>query len=141
MTPDLARYEGVLKRLIAVTEAETSMLAFTRLMMPSPRYPDDPDVSRYEVQRFHQVMCAALEELEAGRIRRLIINLPPRHGKTQLASKMFTAWFSGKNPEKSVIFGTYNEKFSQDIGRAVRDIMLMPPYAQVFPGTTLKDRQ
>ena len=138
MTPDLARYEGVLKRLIAVTEAETSMLAFTRLMMPSPRHPDDPDVSRYEVQRFHQVMCAALEELEAGRIRRLIINLPPRHGKTQLASKMFTAWFSGKNPEKSVIFGTYNEKFSQDIGRAVRDIMLMPPYAQVFPGTTLK---
>jgi predicted phage terminase large subunit-like protein len=138
MSPDLARYEGVLKRLIAVTEAETSMLAFTKLMMPSPRYPDDPDFSRYEVQRFHEVMCAALEELEAGRIRRLIINLPPRHGKTQLASKMFTAWFSGKNPDKSVIFGTYNEKFSQDIGRAVRDIMLMPPYAQVFPGTTLK---
>ena len=82
MTPDLARYEGVLKRLIAVTEAETSMLAFTRLMMPSPRHPDDPDVSRYEVQRFHQVMCAALEELEAGRIRRLIINLPPRSLKS-----------------------------------------------------------
>ena len=139
MSPDLARYEGVLKRLIAVTEAETSMLAFTKLMMPSPRYPDDPDFSRYEVQRFHEVMCAALEELEAGRIRRLIINLPPRHGKTQLASKMFTAWFSGKNPDKSVIFGTYNEKFSQDIGRAVRDIMLMPAYAQVFRRTVLKD--
>ena len=54
--------------------------------------------SRYEVQRFHEVMCAALEELEAGRIRRLIINLPPRHGKTQLASKMFTAWFSRQKP-------------------------------------------
>src|SRR4029077_1443040 len=118
MSPDLTRYEGVLKRLIAVTEAETSMLAFTKLMMPSPRYPDDPDHSRYEVQRFHQVIGAALEELEKGqRIRRLIINLPPRHGKTQLASKMFIPWFAGKHPELSVIFGTYNEKFSQDIGR------------------------
>jgi uncharacterized protein (DUF885 family) len=67
ITPAVARYETILKRLIAVTEAETSMLAFTRLMMPSPRHPDDPDHSRYEVQRFHEVICAALEELEAGR--------------------------------------------------------------------------
>ena len=138
MSPELARYEGVLKRLIAVTEAETSMLAFARLMMPSPKQPDDPDVSRYEAQRFHEVICAALEELEAGRMRRLIINLPPRHGKTKLASQLFTAWFAGKHPELSVIFGTYNEKFSQDIGRAVRDIMLSPAYAQVFPATVLK---
>lgn len=139
MSPDVARYELVLKRLIAIMDAEASMLAFTRLMMPSPRFPDDPDHSRYEVQRFHQVICAALEELAAGRMRRLIINLPPRHGKTQLASKMFIAWFAGLYPHLSTIFGTYNEKFSQDIGRAVRDIMLSPPYAQVFPGTTLKD--
>lgn len=138
MTPDLVRYELVLKRLIAVTDAETSMLAFTRLMMPVPTDPDDPDLSRYEAQRFHEVVCAALEELEAGRIKRLIINLPPRHGKTELASKKFIAWFVGKHPELSVIFGTYNEKFSQDIGRAVRDIMLSPAYAQVFPQANLK---
>ena len=100
MQTDVARYELVLKRLIAVTEAQTSMLAFTRLMMPSPRWPDDPDHSRYEVQRFHQVICAALEELAAGRMRRLIINLPPRHGKTQLASKMFIAWFAGLRRER-----------------------------------------
>lgn len=138
MTPDLARYELVLKRLIALKDAENSMLEFTRLMMPRPSEPDDPDHSRYEVQKFHKVICIALQELEAGRIRRLIINLPPRHGKTQLASKMFTAWFAGKNPQLSMIFGTYNEKFSQDIGRAVRDIMLSPAYAQVFPDTNLK---
>ena len=76
MSPDVARYELVLKRLIAIMDAEASMLAFTRLMMPSPRYPDDPDHSRYEVQRFHQVICAALEELAAGRMRRLIIEHP-----------------------------------------------------------------
>jgi predicted phage terminase large subunit-like protein len=139
MSPDVERYELVLKRLIAVTEAETSMLAFTRLMMPVPAHPDDPDFSRYEAQRFHRVICVALEELEKGeKFRRLIINLPPRHGKTELASKKFLAWVVGRNPAKSTIFGTYNEKFSQDIGRAVRDIMLSQPYAQVFPNTVLK---
>jgi predicted phage terminase large subunit-like protein len=107
-------------------------------MMPTPNQPDDPDFSRYEVQRFHAVIGAALEELEAGRIKRLIISLPPRHGKTQLASKMYPAWFTGRNPHLSLIFGTYNEKFSQDIGRAVRDIMQSPQYAQVFPNTVLK---
>ena len=49
MTPDQARYELVLKRLIAVIEARDEMLAFTRLMMPTPGEPDDPDFSRYEV--------------------------------------------------------------------------------------------
>jgi predicted phage terminase large subunit-like protein len=138
VTPEQYRYELVLKRLIAIKAAEQEMIAFTRLMMPTPNQPDDADFSRYEVQRFHEVIAAALEELEAGRIKRLIISLPPRHGKTQLASKMFPAWFVGRNPHLSLIFGTYNEKFSQDIGRAVRDIMLSPAYAQVFPDTTLK---
>lgn len=138
MTPDQARYELVLKRLIAVLAAHDEMLAFTRLMMPTPGEPDDPDFSRYEVQRFHAVIAAALEELDAGRYKRLIISLPPRHGKTQLASKMFPAWFIGRHPHLSMIFGTYNEKFSQDIGRAVRDIMVSPAYAQVFPAAQLK---
>jgi predicted phage terminase large subunit-like protein len=138
VTPDQARYELVLKRLIAVMAAHDEMLAFTKLMMPTPGEPDDPDYTRYEVQRFHAVIAAALEELEAGRYKRLIISLPPRHGKTQLASKMFPAWFIGRNPHLSLIFGTYNEKFSQDIGRAVRDLMLSPAYAQVFPEAVLK---
>jgi len=138
VTLDQARYELVLKRLIAVLAAYEDMLAFTKLMMPTPGEPDDPDFTRYEVQRFHAVIAAALEELEKGTYKRLIISLPPRHGKTQLASKMFPAWFVGRNPHLSLIFGTYNEKFSQDIGRAVRDIMLSPAYAQVFPDTRLK---
>ena len=139
MNDEQARYELVLKRLIACIDAEQDMLAFTKLMMPVPGHHADPDFSRYEVQRFHRVICAALEELEKGKIRRLIISLPPRHGKTQLASKMFPAWFTGKNPNKSLIFGTYNEKFGQDIGRAVRDIMTSPAYRQVFPNCVLKD--
>jgi predicted phage terminase large subunit-like protein len=138
VTPDEARYELVLKRLIAVKDARDDLLAFTRLMMPVPGYTQDPDFSRYDAQRFHRIMCAGLEELEKGTIKRLIISLPPRHGKTELASKKFPAWFVGRNPAKSLIFGTYNEKFGQDIGRAVRDTMLTPAFAQVFPDVVLK---
>jgi predicted phage terminase large subunit-like protein len=139
MTRDEQRYELVLKRLIAAIDARDDLLAFTRLMMPVPGHAADPDFSRYDAQRFHRIMCAGLEELEKGNIKRLIISLPPRHGKTQLASKMFPAWYMGRNPEKSLIFGTYNEKFGQDVGRAVRDIMLGPGFAQVFPDVVLKD--
>ena len=129
----------VLKRLIAVQDAHDDLLSFTRLMMPVPDHIDDPDHSRYDAQKFHRVMCAALEEVEAGTIKRLIISLPPRHGKTQVASKMFPAWYVGRRPHDSLIFGTYNEKFSQDIGRAVRDIMRTPAFAQVFPDVVLRD--
>ena len=96
MTPDEARYELVLKRLIAVKDARDDLLAFTRLMMPVPGFTEDPEFSRYDAQRFHRIMCAGLEELEKGNIRRLIISLPPRHGKTELASKKFRR-FVGKN--------------------------------------------
>ena len=138
MTLDEQRYELILKRLIAVMGARDDLLAFTRLMMPVPGHAGDPEHSRYDAQTFHKIMCVGLEELEKGNIKRLIISLPPRHGKTQLASKMFPAWFMGRNPEKSLIFGTYNEKFGQDVGRAVRDIMLTPGFAQVFPDVGLK---
>ena len=139
MTRDEQRYELVLKRLIAVMDAHDDLLAFTRLMMPVPGHTEDAGHTRYDAQKFHRIMCAGLEELEKGNIKRLIISLPPRHGKTQLASKMFPAWYMGRNPHKSLIFGTYNEKFGQDVGRAVRDIMLHPAFAQVFPDVGLKD--
>ena len=83
-------------------------------------------------------MCAALEELEAGRIRRLIINLPPRHGKTQLARPRCSPLGLAVKTPKSRSFSAPTEQILAGHGRAVRDIMLMPPYNQVFPGTNLK---
>jgi predicted phage terminase large subunit-like protein len=138
VTPDQARYELVLKRLIAAIDAEDALLPFAKLMMPVAGHEDDPDHSRYAPQKFHRVMAAALEELEKGAIRRLIISLPPRHGKTLLASKMFPAWYVGRNPHNSLIFGTYNERYALDVGRAVRDVMQTSAYAQVFPDLVLK---
>lgn len=139
MTRDEAfRYELILKRLIACIDARETLIPFVTLTMPTPDNADDPDISQYDAQRFHRVMAAALEEVEKGKIKRLIISLPPRHGKTELASKRFIAWYAGRNPGRSIIFGTYNDKFSEDVGRAVRDILQHPATAQVFPEFQLK---
>jgi predicted phage terminase large subunit-like protein len=128
-----------IERLVAADKAREDLLSFTKLVMPHPDDSDNTQRSLYEDARHHRVIAAALEEVEAGRYKRLIINCPPRHGKTELASKKFPAWYAGRHPEHSIIFGTYNEKYAGDIGRAVRDIVQSAAYQQVFEGVHLKD--
>lgn len=126
------------KRLLKVRKAKESLIDFAELTMPHPADPDDVDRSRYTPQYFHRALGAALEQVEAGALRRLIITFPPRHGKSELTSKRFPAWFLGRNPHKSLIFGTYNQEFAEDFGRAVRDIVNSDAFAQVFPGVGFK---
>ena len=108
-------------------------------MMPVPDTPDDVSASLYRPAKHHRVLAAALEEIEKGAYKRLQITLPPRHGKTKLASHLFAAWFAGRNPEKSIIVATYSEKFAWDHGRAVRDVIENPLFRQIFPDVRLKD--
>jgi predicted phage terminase large subunit-like protein len=137
--PQFNRYEQVLERLIALEDVrEGNLLPYVRLTMPTPEDPDDVRKTQYDAQRFHQVMATALEEIAFGRMTRLIIAMPPRHGKTEQAAKKFIPFYCGHNPGKSVIFGTYNDKFSQDVGRAVRDNILHPATRQAFPDLQLK---
>lgn len=62
-------------------EARDSLLAFSRYMNPDPDKPDDPTASRYSVQPHHKLIAEAIEELEAGRIMRVALSIPPQHGK------------------------------------------------------------
>ena len=134
----LREQELALKRIIALKEAETKFLSFVRLTMPDPIAPADPDLSRYETAPFHKVIAKKLEEVEAGTAKRVIITLPPRHGKTELGSKKFPPWFLGKNPYKQVIATTYSETYAQDIGKEVRSTFLDPVYKQIFPNIDLR---
>ncbi|UUJ74527.1 terminase large subunit [Microcystis phage Mae-Yong1326-1] len=131
------RLERILERLVAAEDAQDNLLAFARLMRPDPNDVDDVARSIYQPAKHHKAIAHALHELEAGRIRRLIINCPPRHGKTELASKLFLPWYLGRNPANSAIFATYNEKYSWDIGAAVREVIQSPAYGQVFPDVSL----
>jgi predicted phage terminase large subunit-like protein len=132
LSPEEIRYFGALRRQKAVLEARDKLIPFARLLKPDPNEPDNADLSSYQAAKHHQVIAAALEAVERGEIRRLIINCPPRHGKSELATRMFPAWFIGKNPGQSVISACYNEKFSWDFGREVKAILEDDIYRQIF---------
>jgi len=133
LSADEIRYFQALKRRKASVDARTGLIAFARAMHPDPDHPDDADFSLYQPARHHEVIAAALEEVEAGRLRRLIINCPPRHGKSELASRLFPPWFLGRHPRESIISACYNEKFSWDFGREVKNTIEDPLFRQIFP--------
>lgn len=79
-----------------------------------------------------------LEAVERGEIDRLMVFMPPRHGKSEKASKRFPAWYLGRNPKRMVIAASYNSDLAGDFGREVRNIMAMPEYGEVFRDVFLR---
>lgn len=124
-------------RLLASQSAAESLIDFTRFTMPDIKEPENADLSRYDPQYFHRAVANALEGVEKGEIPRLIITLPPRHGKSELTTRRFPAYLLGRDPYKHLIIATYNQPFAEDFGRKVREIMLSPAYKTVFPKTVL----
>lgn len=133
------RKKALMQRLLQAKDAEHSVLAYTRLCMPNIKSKGLVPETRYVTGRHHVEIERVLHRLESGKTKRAIINLGPRHGKTELASKRFMAWYSGKHPEQSLIFGTYNETFAGDIGRAVRDNIQSLEHRLAFPNHILKE--
>lgn len=86
----------------------------------------------------HRIMANAFERVAQGKLKRLIINMPPRHTKSEFASHMFPAWFLGQFPEKKVIQASHTAELSKSFGRKVRDLVSSPEYQTVFPGVKLK---
>lgn len=132
------RYAWLLERLLAADEAQDDLLRFARYMRPDPAAMEDPGRSMYQPARPHRAIANALHQIESGTIKRLIITVPPRHGKTELASKLFIPWVAGRHPEQSIIFASYNETFATDIGRSVRAAIQSPLFGQVFPDVRLR---
>jgi predicted phage terminase large subunit-like protein len=79
-----------------------------------------------------------LEAIERGDVDRLMIFMPPRHGKSELASRRFPAWYLGKNPARQIISASYNSDLSTDFGREVRNLMASADFGDVFPDTRLR---
>ena len=132
------RYLGLLEREDLRRRARTDLITFAQYIHPDKNHPDDITKSAYHAQKFHRVMAAALEQTAMGVYPRLMINVPPRHGKTALTAHTFVPWFMGRNPDKHVILATYNEKFAWDFGRKIRDVLRNSLYRQVFPDVKIK---
>jgi len=88
--------------------------------------------------RHHQVMAKKFEEIAAGTCKRLIINMPPRHTKSEFGSYMLPAWFVGKFPEKKVIQCSNTGELAVGFGRKTRNLVDSAPYAKIFPGVNLR---
>jgi predicted phage terminase large subunit-like protein len=92
----------------------------------------------YETAKHHRYIGGFLEQVSKGEISRLIINMPPRHGKSEMVTRRFPAWYLGKHPGRFVISASYNADFATDFGREVRQIVSSPEYQMLFPGTELR---
>lgn len=68
-----------------------------------------------------------------------MIFLPPRHGKSLLASTIFPAWYLGRHPDRDLIFATYGQEFSDDSGRKVRNLIANPIHGAIFPHCSLSE--
>src|SRR5712671_1084986 len=80
-----------------------------------------------------EVIAAALTAVREGRIRRLIINLPPRHLKSLLASIAFPAWCLGLDPSAQILCVSYAQDLADKLARDCRSIMMSPWYRKIFP--------
>jgi len=127
----------LLRRQQAILRSRDSLMDFVKFTSPDPAEPNDVTKSTYENALHHDAVAAALEEVEKGNIQFLILTMPPRHGKTELCSRRFPAWFMGRHPEWSVVVAAYNETLAMDFGAEVRRIMVSPAFKQVFPDVRL----
>ena len=88
--------------------------------------------------RHHSRMASAFERVARGECKRLIINMPPRHTKSEFASYLLPAWFLGKYPHKKVIQTSHTAELAVGFGRKVRNLVDKQTYTEVFPGLGLQ---
>lgn len=107
-------------------KAKEDFISFVNLMWPS-----------FISGRHHQKMASAFERVASGELKRLIINMPPRHTKSEFASYLLPAWFLGKYPEKKVIQTAHTAELAVGFGRKVRNLIQSEDFQNVFSGITL----
>ena len=88
-----------------------------------------------------EVIAAKLTAVREGKIRRLIINLPPRHLKSLMASIAFPAWCLGHDPSTQILCVSYAQDLADKLARDCRAIMTSPWYRQIFPTRLAPHRQ
>lgn len=113
--------------------ARDSLIAFAQLMFGK----------RFKVRKVARLLAGKLEEAtlatERGGRARKIVNVPPQVGKTRLVSRLFVAWFMGRNPYLNVILACHNSKLAASIGDDVLAYMKSKDYRKVFPLVRVSD--
>lgn len=82
-----------------------------------------------------RILADVLERVYSGEIKRLMVSMPPRHGKSLMATQLFPCWVLGKRMDAQIIQTTYAHSLSVEHSREARKIFISNPYLHVFPGT------
>ena len=123
---DLLKKLELLNEKKTQEKAEQSFLDFVEAMWPA-----------FIKGEHHEIMADAFERVANGELKRLIINMPPRHTKSEFASYLFPAWFLGKYPEKKIIQTAHTAELAVGFGRKVRNLIGNDDYQKVFKGIEL----
>lgn len=110
-----------------IESAQTSFMGFVGHMWPA-----------FIEGRHHKIMAEAFEKIARGELKRLIINMPPRHTKSEFASYLLPAWFLGQFPNKKVIQTAHTAELSVGFGRKVRNLVDSDDFKEVFPKLQLR---
>jgi phage terminase large subunit-like protein len=116
----------LVQTLLRRERARTDLISFAQFVDPN-----------YEPYPVHRLIARKLEDIEAGRIRRLAIFIPPASGKSRLASELFPAWFFGRNPRLEFIQASYDHDLARGFGRNVRNLIKHPSFQLLFPEAQL----
>lgn len=119
----LADYEASLRR----EKAQQHFIPYVNEMWPG-----------FIAGRHHKVMAKKFEEIADGKIKRVIINLAPRHTKSEFASYLLPSWFLGRFPNKKIIQCSNTADLAVGFGRKVRNLVGSEQYSKVFPNVSLR---
>lgn len=91
----------------------------------------------YHRTKMHDIYSGVLNRFAHGDVKKLIISLPPQHGKSELSSRRLPAYMLGLDPDLQLAIASYSQTFARKFGREVRRIMSEPKYKYIFPRTRL----
>lgn len=94
---------------------------------------------RYIPTRFHKSYCKVLDYFANGKVKNLIVQAAPQHGKSELSSRYLPARLLGMNPDLKIVIASYAATIAKDFNRDVQRIIDSPEYHAVFPDTLLND--
>lgn len=119
------------ERLAAIGWAREDLYDFSRWMFLQRKG------YHWKRAKHHEIICEALMRVFRGECKRLIINIPPRYSKTELAVVNFIAWCFGKVPDAEFIHTSYSGTLATNNSVAVRGVVQHEVYSEIFPGTLL----
>lgn len=96
---------------------------------------------KYEMKWFHREIADACQAVFEGLWPKVMISLPPQHGKSEIASKGAPAWGLGIDPELKIVEASYSATLSCGFNRAIQRIIATDEYKQLFPDTFLNDER